>query len=58
MSKVEPQGKLKPYKPKPGENDSVHVHRVGKRRKYIDNAGHIFVKALGQWWKFPEEVEY
>ena len=36
----------------------VNVNRVGKRRKLIDEIGNIFVKAFGQTWKFPEQVEY
>ena len=36
----------------------VNVHRVGKRRKLIDEVGNIFVKAFNKTWKFPEQVSY
>lgn len=53
------KGKMRPYDGRVfGENNHVHVHRVGKRRKHVDEAGNIFVKAFGEWWKFPQEVEY
>jgi hypothetical protein len=34
------------------------VTRVGKRRRMIDEIGNLFVKASGQYWKFPEQVDY
>ena len=36
----------------------VNVHRVGKRRKFIDDIGNVFVKAFSKTWKFPEQVSY
>ena len=36
----------------------VNVHRVGKRRKLIDEIGNVFVKAFNKPWKFPEQVSY
>jgi hypothetical protein len=36
----------------------VSVTRVGKRRRMIDEIGNLFVKASGQYWKFPEQVDY
>lgn len=36
----------------------VTVTRVGKRRKMIDEVGNVFVKALNEYFKFPEQIEY
>ena len=57
MSILTPVGKLKPFQ---SETDKlfVAVHRVGKRRKMIDETGNIFVKVTGRYWKFPEQVSY
>lgn len=36
----------------------VNVHRIGKRRKYIDKNGGVFIRVNGKIWKFPEQVSY
>jgi hypothetical protein len=52
-----PFGKLKPFQ-SASEKLYVHVTRVGKRRKYIDDNGSVFIKAFNKAWKFPEQVEH
>jgi hypothetical protein len=52
-----PVGKLTPFQSST-EKLFVAVHRVGKRRKMIDEIGNVFVKANGRYWKFPEQVSY
>ena len=46
--------------PSQGKNGKkyVAVYRVGRRRKYIDETGQEWVKIYGEWWRFPEEIEY
>jgi hypothetical protein len=54
---TKPVGSLKRFQ---SETEKLHVivHRVGKRRKMIDEIGNIFVKATGRYCKFPEQVSY
>lgn len=52
-----PVGKLSIFKSET-EKLFVEVYRVGMRRKWIDEAGNIFVKASGKVLKFPEQVSY
>jgi hypothetical protein len=54
---AKPVGKLKALQ---SETDKlfVLVHRVGKRRKFIDEIGNIFVKGKGRYLQFPEQVSY
>ena len=56
-SKFAIQGKLKPFQMS-GCLLSVKVYRIGVRRKYVDEAGQIWLKADGLWWKYPEEVSF
>lgn len=43
-----------------GKNGKPYVilYRGGKRRKYIDDNGQEWVRFKGEWWKFPQEIEY
>lgn len=52
-----PKGKLSRFTSST-ESESVFVHKVGTRRKYIDETGQIFVKCFNRIWKFPEQVSY
>jgi hypothetical protein len=54
---TKPVGALKAFQSKT-DKLFVAVHRVGKRRKMIDEIGNIFVKVTGRYWKFPEQVSY
>lgn len=54
---IKPTGKLKKFI-STTEKTHVHVHRVGKRCKFIDETGDIFVKVFGRVLKFPEQVSY
>ena len=54
--KYQPVGNLKPALNQ--DKPFVMVYRVGRRRKYQDSVGNIFVKVFNQWWRFPEEIEY
>ena len=36
----------------------VNVHRAGKRRKYVDETGQVFVKVFGHLRQYPQEVSY
>lgn len=60
--KITPNGGVKKMKriPSQGKNGKkyVAVYRIGRRRKYIDETGQEWVKISGQWWRFPEEIEY
>ena len=47
-----PVGALKVFRSET-EKLYVIVHRVGKRRKMIDEIGNLFVKSTGRYWKFP-----
>lgn len=55
--KIQPVGNLQPYKSET-DFEYVFVHRVGKRRKYVDDINNVFVKAFNKLWKFPEAIEY
>lgn len=52
-----PVGTLKRYQSDKGPL-YVNVHRVGMRRKYIDEIGNVFIKAFNKPWKFPEQISY
>jgi hypothetical protein len=52
-----PVGVLKVFRSET-EKLYVTVHRVGKRRKMIDEIGNLFIKATGRYWKFPEQISY
>lgn len=48
----QPIGKLE------STNRTVNVSRAGKRREFKDSTGQLWVKVFGQWWKFPQQIEY
>jgi hypothetical protein len=52
-----PVGKLRKFNGKK-ELLFVFVTRAGKKRKYVDDVGNVFVKAFGKIWKYPEQVSY
>lgn len=52
-----PVGILKQHKIKLC-NSYVNVHRIGKRRKMIDEIGNIFLKVNGHYRLFPDQVSY
>jgi len=55
--KIRPIGRLQKYQ---SDIDNLYVKpcNTNRRRKYVDTVGNIFISIFGQWWKFPEEVEY
>lgn len=46
------------YKLYPSKSLYVNVFRIGKRRKYIDDKGQMYVKVNGMWYKFPQEIDF
>jgi len=36
----------------------VCVFGYGRRRKYVDGDGQVWVKCSGCFWKFPQEVSF
>jgi hypothetical protein len=61
--RIYPRGKLRRATESDVENSThknlyVSVYKIGMRRKYVDERGQIFVRCFGEWWKFPEDVEF
>lgn len=36
----------------------VRIIRGGPRRIWKDEKGKLFVKLVGKYWKFPQEIDY
>lgn len=41
-----------------GNQNSVNVHRVGRRVKFVSDSGQVYLKVTNVWYEFPQEIEY